>query len=177
MTDLEKQWIKVIRHPCITDSWIETALFNPDKQDSVWYDEVVVSITFMERFIFTIEAIGEVFMRWNNSDADDEELDDDSASRYEIAEDRAAWLERHGIKNDIDFRACDKIVIENNNWFEWSVWDNMTDEYFTDEWDSIWEADPVFVDPEAIISLIRKHMLKIRKCELENSVQDGLDKD
>ena len=160
--DLKRQWNKAISHPEVTNYWINSDLFNPELQDSIWYgsDEIVLEIKYMNRFTFIIRGVGDIDMEWFEKD---EEVADDKCSSFDEYEIRT-WLGDHKIFSDTDMaKAIDveKLVFDNNNWFQAELYDCKEDEYISDNWDSTWDTEPVNVDSEGVMEYIREYLREL----------------
>lgn len=174
--DLKRQWKKAISHPEVTSYWINPDLFNPELQDSIWYgsDEIVLEIKYMSRFIFTIRSVGDIDMEWFEKD---EKATDDTCYSYDEYKIRT-WLGEHKIFSDTDMaKAIDakKLVFNNNNWFQVGLYDCKEDEYISDNWDSIWNTEPVNVDSEGVMEYIREYLRELLDEEEGHHIMAGFD--
>ena len=174
--DLKRQWKIAINHPEVTNYWINSDLFNPELQDSIWYgsDETVLEIKYMNRFIFEIRCVGDIDMEWLE---EDEKVTDDkcySSDEYEIR----TWLGDHKIFSDTDMaKAIDagKLVFDNNNWFQAELYDCKENEYISDNWDSTWDTEPVSVDSDGVMEYIREYLKELLDEEESHHIMAGFD--
>ena len=115
---------KAVRHPDVTSyQLVNYGIFNPNRQDSIWFDGELLNITYQNRFIFSIYTGGDVALSYKATL-------DYCDSAYEMT----TWLETHGIKNDEDLGEAlskEEISIDHGNWFEFALFD-MREKYYLD---------------------------------------------
>ena len=94
-------------------TWLQN--FDNDHRDSVWYGGAIVSIK-IAQYKITISAIGDVRLWIGN----EHYVDKCNGGRMR------QFLEENGIRNDEDLQfaiASGKVVFEDNNWYEFSIYD------------------------------------------------------
>ena len=164
---LREMWNRAINHPNVTDKWINRNILNPDRQDSVWYEDDVLSIVYMNRFALHVRALGIVDMRWADG-LDSGEDECDRASPFE----REIWLAEHGIHNDAELSSAmdDKLYFYDNNWFALEIYDEQEERFLTDDWDP-WAPDPVVdINSEEMMEVIREYVMQLVEDEKLGSI-------
>lgn len=159
---LRKCWKRLRDDPRATSSWINNSIFNPERQNPIWYDGVVLRVVFMGRFSFSISTEGRfMVINMNNGNYCD--------SLREAVD----WLEESGIHNDEEFISAEKhgdISVDNVPWFEFSIYDQREEQYLLIEYTDV-PCSPVEFEPCEVIKEIFKYIREQSEQERICSVQ------
>ena len=117
-----------------------------NKQDSIWYDGLIASFTYNDRYEVKVVATGDTKVNIDGCTYKFPNWDD---------------LYENGIKSDHDlFKKLNNGTFGwlENNWFEYSIYDKEKDDYLTDflETDNVLDGLEDALDIKAYITFINK---------------------
>ena len=160
--DVLAKWAKAIDHPWVTYHWADKNLFNPEHQDSIWYDDTVITLVYLNRYELNIKALGDVDIYWKESD---------DCCTAGTAEERIEWLADHDIKTDGQLRLAlmsGKLTYGGGNWFEIQIYD-LRAKNWVDTGDDTWDTYPVVaIDSDDMMYMIGKYLKILFKEETED---------
>lgn len=113
------------QNPRISDVWYRPDILKRGREDSIWYDDEVLSFTIDDRFSYSCRAVGDICIV-NSDDGDYVK------SRGCQADDVIEFLEGLGLTTDKKVSKAEfsgKIYFENNNWFEDWLYDLEKKQY------------------------------------------------
>ena len=112
-------------NPRVTELWYRPDLLKRGREDSIWYDDEVLSFVVDNRFVYSCRAVGDVRITYIPAD-------DVVVSKGNHADDVIEFLEEHGLTTDkkvSNAEAKGELYFGNNNWFEDWIYDRENQEY------------------------------------------------
>lgn len=166
--DLLNQWKKVTMHPAVTSHRVRGGALDPDKQDSIWYDdgEKLTSVVLYNRYKVFVKVAGGTKLHW--MEPGKESVCDGDAY------DRISWLKEHGITKDEDL-SSEYLDVEDYGTYELQIWDTVTGDYVSeDSWydGSYFENNPVDIPIDYALDIIKEYNMEKLVGEKENNVLD-----
>ena len=166
--ELLNQWKKVMVHPAVTSLYASDGAFNPDKQDSIWYEdgEILTRVIIYNRYNVFVKVMGKPELRWI-------EPGKESVCKGGVC-DRISWLKKHGITKDEDL-LHEFLDIEDYDNYELQIWDTITNEYVSEySWydGSYFEHNPVDIPIDDALHIIKEYNMEKLQNEKEENVLD-----
>ena len=168
--DLRMMRGKMVHHPLVTDWWQTPEIFDPYKQKPIWYDGVVWTTTFVNRYSVYLRAVGDVAMMWKEDPSAEEET-----IRTADYRERIKWLEEHDLLMDDDIsdeQYHGRLYISSENRFSILIKDIVEDRNLYERWLLVKEG-PLDATAEEILSRIKIVLGIILGDQRRDSIADG----
>lgn len=168
--DLRMARGRMVHHPLVTDWWQTPEIFDPYKQNPIWYDGVVWMTTFLNKYTVYLRAVGDVAMMWKEDPSAEEET-----IRTADYSERIKWLEERDLLMDddiLDEQYHGRLYISSENRFNILIKDIIEDRILYERWLLVKEG-ALDVTPDELLPRIKVALGIILEDQRRDSIDDG----